>query len=332
MKKNKIIILLILIVVIIFVLMFIRNFSNNITTNHFKINVEKLAIVTPESNDIFYENVRDEYKGYKLIFISAELKNNTKENFSNLRYELSSSNNNKYNMASSYITNNEEFINNYYKINEKIFDDSTKDLLGSKNKRIIVGFMIPENELNNDTTFTLSVEPNDIKYGEVQPLEFNTNEIITSNTMKELYKEDELEKAEQTIGLAYFVSLNDWQQWTIFLEQSYNYKDDNLFTVAFTTINVFAESSNNYIGWNGRKIDDENGIKLNFDTVKAMYPDISTHIEATKNTVNAIIELYSTYTGTINSLDINKLKQIDLDIVNNIFPINEFFELEKILY
>lgn len=102
--------------------------------------------------------MKDQYNGYKLLFVSLNIVNNELTNYDNLSYNLTTSNNNSYDKATSYITDDEEFIENYYKINNKIFNDSTNDLLGNQNKRVIIGFMIPESELINDTTFTVEVE------------------------------------------------------------------------------------------------------------------------------------------------------------------------------
>lgn len=306
---------------------FIWKNYENISQKNYKIDIKKIAITTPTDDDIFYKNLKEDYNGFKLIFVSAEVINNTQQNFDNLSYKLTTSNNNKYTRASSYVTNNEEFIENYYKINNKIFNDSTEDLLGGKTKRIIVGFMIPENELINDTTFRLNIDSFDIKYEDVMNLEFNSSEIIKSNSMKELYKDDELEKAEQTLSLAYFSSLYNWQNFMAYFEIAYNYNNEKIFTTAFAAIKVFAETSDDYISWNGRKIEDENGYKLNFDKAKEFYPDIAEQIEGAKNTVNQILELYPSYNGKIKSLDKNKLLQIDSGVVNNIIKIKEFFEL-----
>lgn len=306
---------------------FIWKNYENISQKNYKIDIKKIAITTPTDDDIFYKNLKEDYNGFKLIFVSAEVINNTQQNFDNLSYKLITSNNNKYTRASSYVTNNEEFIENYYKINNKIFNDSTEDLLGGKTKRIIVGFMIPENELINDTTFRLNIDSFDIKYEDVMNLEFNSSEIIKSNSMKELYKDDELEKAEQTLSLAYFSSLYNWQNFMAYFEIAYNYNNEKIFTTAFAAIKVFAETSDDYISWNGRKIEDENGYKLNFDKAKEFYPDIAEQIEGAKNTVNQILELYPSYNGKIKSLDKNKLLQIDSGVVNNIIKIKEFFEL-----
>lgn len=306
---------------------FIWKNYENISQKNYKIDIKKIAITTPADDDIFYKNLKEDYNGFKLIFVSAEVINNTQQNFDNLSYKLTTSNNNKYTRASSYVTNNEEFIENYYKINNKIFSNSTEDLLGGKTKRIIVGFMIPENELINDTTFRLNIDSFDIKYEDVMNLEFNSSEIIKSNSMKELYKDDELEKAEQTLSLAYFSSLYNWQNSMAYFEIAYNYNNEKIFTTAFAAIKVFAETSDDYISWNGRKIEDENGYKLNFDKAKEFYPDIAEQIEGAKNTVNQILELYPSYNGKIKSLDKNKLLQIDSGVVNNIIKIKEFFEL-----
>ena len=320
MKKNKIYMILGIIFALIGILglghKFIWKISENIPQKNYKINIEKIAIATPNDDDIFYKNLKEDYNAFKLIFVSAEIKNNTQQNFDNLSYKLTTSNNNEYGRVSSYITNNEEFIENYYKINNKIFNDSTEDLLGDKNKRIIIGFMIPENELINDTKFKLTIDSFDIQYGDIK-----------SDTMKELYKEDEIEKAEQTISLAYFACLYDWQQFMGYFEIAYNYKDEKVFAASFSSIKVFAETSNNYISWNGRKIDNENGNKLNFDKAKEFYPSISEQIEGTKNTVNQILELYPSYNGKINSLDKDRLQQIDSGVVYNILKVKDFFGL-----
>lgn len=277
MKKKKVYICLGIVIILILVGLYIwTNINNfNVSKQNYKINVEKIAITTLHDDDIFYNDLRDNYKGFKLIFVSAEIKNNSQLNYDNLTYKLITSNANKYSYASSYITNNEEFIENYYKINNKIFDDSTNDLLGGKNKRIIVGFMLPESEIMNDTKFQLIIDSFDIQDNEVEKVEFYSSDITKSYTMKELYKEDEIEKAEQAISLAYFSCINDWTDWGIKLEQTYNYKYDDLFNVAFAAINAFADSSNYYYSWNGRKIDTEEGSKINFERAKELYPSIS---------------------------------------------------------
>lgn len=333
MKKNKIYIGFGISVVLVLVVLFIFGLKNkfvdifNITEKSYNINVEKVAITTLNDDDIFYDDLKDNYKGFKLIFVSANIKNNTQTNYDNLTYKLITSNNNEYGYASSSITNNKEFIENYYKINNKIFDDSTNDLLGGKNKRVIIAFMVPENEIINDTDFKLVIDSFDIENGDVENLAFNSKEIIKSYTMKELYKEEELEKAEQTMSLAYFSSVNDWKGWMIKLEQTYNAKYDSLFTVAFSAIHVFATLSDDYYIWNGKTMDNETGSKLDFEKAKEFYPSISEEIEKAKRAIDGIKSLNETYNNTINSLDKNKLQQVDSDVATSIFKINNFFEL-----
>ncbi len=325
-KKNNKLLLMLILVIIVFTTITVTNKDKNNKSNY-KINVEKIAVATLNDDDIFYDDLRDNYKGFRLLFVSAEIKNNSQTNYDNLSYKLTTSNTNEYNSASSYITKDEEFIENYYKINNKIFNDSTNDLLGGKNKRIIVGFMVPENELINDTKFKLVISSFDINEAEVEKLEFTSNEIIKSYTMKELYKEDEIEKAEQTISLAYFSSIYDWQGWMIKLEQSYNYKYDNLFDVAFSAITVFTDSANYYYSWNGRKIENEKGSKINFEKIKEFYPSLSQEINITIRALEGIKTLNTTYNKTISSLDKSTLQQVDSDIVNSIIKIKGFFEL-----
>lgn len=323
-RQSTIIILGILTVIIIALIL--KNFTND--TKNYKVNVEKVAIVTLNDDDIFYKKLKEKYKGYKLIFVSATLKNNTQENYTNLSYKLSSSNSNTYTRATSYITEDEEFIENYYKINDKIFDDSTNDLLGGKEKRIIVGFMIPEAEIINDTNFNLIISNFEINYGDAETLRFNTSEIIKSNTMKELYKDEEKERAEQTISLAYSTSINDWLGWMTKFETTYNYKYNDLFNVAFSAINAFAETTNYNYGWNGRSVKTEDGSKLDYEKAKNQYPDISKEIEGMEKTVQEIGTLYKNYNKKINNLNVKKLRQMDSDVISYICEINKYFGLK----
>lgn len=294
-------------------------------TKNYKINIEKIGVTTLNEDDIFYSNLNDNYKGYKLILVSFDLKNNTGTNYENLDYKLVTSNDNEYNVATSYVTNDIEYLENYYKINKKIFNDSTENLLGAKTKRGIIGFMIPENEINNDTNFTLIVRSFNLDENEVEKLKFNSSELAKSYTMKELYKLDEIEKAEQTISLAYLSCQNDWMTWLGKMEIAYNYKDNKSFLITFNAIKVFAESAKwNYL-WNGmnKKID---GFKLDFKKVKKFYPEISDKIELAKKGTEEMNKLSQTYNNTINSLNKDLMKKMDKDILS-FTEISNFFDL-----
>lgn len=329
-KISKLTIILIISISIIIVITGIffmnREEINNISQQkNYNVNVEKIAIATLNDDDIFYTKLKDDYNGFKLIFVSVNIKNNASTNYDNLSYKLITSNNNEYNRASSYVTDDENFIENYNKINNKIFNDSTDDLLGNENKRMIIGFMIPENEIINDTEYTLIIDSFELENGDVERIKFNSNEIIKSYTMKELYKENELERAEQTISLAYLASMNDWLTWTAYLEQAYNYQYDDLFITAFSAIKAFADSADYNYGWNGRKVETD-GYRLDFDKAKEIYPNIADEIEDAKNATNAIKELYESYDNTINSLDKKKLTEMDSNIIS-FYNIDQYFGL-----
>lgn len=325
-KKNLIILFIILALIILIIAY--QNFTKSVSSNviNYNVNVEKIGITTLNDDDIFYKYLKDTYKGYKLIFVSVNFKNNTQTNYSDLSYQLVSSNSNTYSKVRSYVTDKEEFLDNYYKINNKIFDDSTDNILGEKNKRVILGFMVSESELTNNTSFTLITKNFGMSENEIESLKFNSSDIIKSSSMLELYKDDELEKAQQTISLAYSTSINDWLGWMVKLEQTYNYKYEDLFGIAFATIHVYAESTDYSYGWNGRKID-TNGSKLDFEKSKTFYPDISSEIDYMSNAINEIKDLYNNYNKSISSLDKSKLLQMDKD-VSHILKIKDYFKLQ----
>ena len=325
-KKNLIILFIILALIILIIAY--QNFVKSVspTVINYNVNVEKVGITTPNDDDIFYKYLNDSYKGCKLIFVSVNFKNNTQNNYSDLSYKLVSSNSNTYSKVRSYVTDKEEILDNYYKINNKIFDDSTDNILGGKNKRVILGFMVSESELTNNTSFTLITKNFGMSENEIESLKFNSNDIIKSSSMLELYKDDELEKAQQTISLAYSTSTNDWLGWTIKLEQAYNYKYEDLFNVAFASINAFADSTDYNYSWNGRKINTK-GSKLEFEKAKTFYSDISSEIDYMSNAINEIKDLYNSYNQSISSLDKNKLLQMDKD-VSHIWKIKDYFELQ----
>lgn len=319
-KRNKriikVFVITISIIVIIGILNIIRlGYNETSKQKNYNVNVELISVATLNDDDIFYTKLKGEYKDFKLLFVSLDIKNNVSTNYDNLSYKLITSNNNIYNCASSYITNDEEFLENYYKINNKIFDDETEDLLGNKSKRVIMGFMVPENEITNDTVFTLQVSSFNLNEEDVEKVKFNSNDITKSYAMKELYKEEEVEKAEQTISLAYLSSINDWMGWMVKLEQTYNYQYDDLFNVAFITIKTFADSADYNYGWNGRKIE-TNGYKLDFDKAKKFYPEIADKIENVKNAIDGVKKLYKDYDKTINSLDKKELQKVDSGIIS----------------
>ena len=316
-RKFSIIAIIAVIIIIIFIAIaiFLKGKNSTSQQRNYIVNVELVSVATLNDDDIFYTKLKDQYNGYKLLFVSLNIVNNELTNYDNLSYNLTTSNNNSYDKATSYITDDEEFIENYYKINNKIFNDSTNDLLGNQNKRVIIGFMIPESELINDTTFTVEVESFYLNSQDVQKVQFNSSEIIKSYTMKELYKEDELEKAEQTISLAYLSSINNWLQWMIYLEQAYNYQYNDLFSTAFTAIKTFVDSANYGYGWNGRNVETD-GFKLDFDKAKEFYPDIANQIETAKNATIEVNELYQSYNNNINNLDKNKMQKMDSDVLS----------------
>ena len=186
--------------------------------------------------------------------------------------------------------------------------------------------MVSESELTNNTSFTLITKNFGMSENEIESLKFNSSDIIKSSSMLELYKDDELEKAQQTISLAYSTSINDWLGWMVTLEQTYNYKYEDLFGIAFATIHVYAESTDYSYGWNGRKID-TNGSKLDFEKSKTFYPDISSEIDYMSNAINEIKDLYDNYNKSISSLDKSKLLQMDKD-VSHILKIKDYFKLQ----
>lgn len=326
-KQKKIPIISIIFLIIIVILISIGLEWKNSTNQqrNYTVNVDLVSVATLNNDDVFYTKLKEQYNGYKLLFVSLNIINNVSTNYNNLSYNLTTSANNSYDKATSYITNDEDFIGNFYKINSKIFNDSTDDLLGNKNKRVIVGFMIPENELINDTTFTVEIESFYLNSQDVQKVQFNSSEIIKSNTMKELYKVDEIEKAEQTISLSYFSSLNNWMSFLMAMEQSYNYKYDDLFSSSFITIKGLVDTANYNYGWNGRNLETE-GYKLNFDKVKEFYPEIADKIESFKNATNEVNELYKNFNNTISSLDKALLMKMDSDIIS-ILDIKSYFGL-----
>ena len=324
-RKFSIIAIIAVVIIVIFIAIVLERKNNTSQQRNYIVNVELVSVATLNDDDIFYTKLKDQYNGYKLIFVSLNIINNESTNYENLSYNLTTSTNNSYDEAVSYITDDEAFIENYYKINDKIFNDSTDDLLGNKSKRVIIGFMIPENELINDTTYTLEVESFYLNSQDVQKVQFNSSEIVKSNTMKELYKEEEREKAEQTISLAYFSSLNNWMGFLMTMEQSYNYKYDDLFSASLIAIKGLVDTANYNYGWNGRNIEAE-GYKLDFDKAKEFYPEIADKIESFKNATNEVNELYSNFNNTINSLDKDLLMKMDSDIIS-FLDIKSYFGL-----
>lgn len=299
-KKKKIIIssIIVILILVISIIIFVSSKANtnteknNISTEENQNNEseKKKSNYSVTSNlhsvvkvkDDYFENQKDKkYEKYDLILVSFSLNNETNKNY-NLDYNLSTKYNNEYNNVSgSYITTTDKYlVENFLDVSGHNYIQEKK-LLGSENKHCILAYMVPQNEFKDDNVFNIDIEEWD--YAKIEPIKFKTADIIESNTLKELFLEEELELMEQKISLYntadHIINCINSQI------TAYNSNDASSLDLFLAMSIQVLKGSNFYLNWD-TQYNDNDGYKLDYSKCKELLPSLTKDIEVLENSIS----------------------------------------------
>ena len=300
------------------------NVNNKSNTNNRKYDIEStLNSVVKVGDEYFEKQKKSEYKDYELIFISFSLKNKTGKNFENIEYKLKTNNGNSYsNTSGSYITtDNPYLVEDFLKL---INHESSKEeeILGEQEKTCIIGFLIPKNEIKNENNFELEIGGANT----IQPINFRTVDIKQSDTLKELFKDTEIEEIEQRISLYYLieklVNTNNLQT------TAWNSGDVNSL-ILYISLNIECLNNKFPISWDGQYLDkNADGYKLNYEKAKQIFPEIKEDITRLENSkqglenANSVLRQYS----DIGRVNYNEFSESSAGIGLSWYNISQYFK------
>lgn len=238
-------------------------------------------------DDYFDENKDSKDKDYDLVLVTFEMVNNSAKNYSE-SIVLKTSNNNEYGTCS------EELVNEFLSTSGHSTDG---DILGNQTKRCTIPFWIPKNEMDNDTTFTISTFMNNTNYKKTS---FKNTDIKESNNLKEIFYDDEIDIATQKVALYNTAKLVK----TLLNNQSFAWNNNDIQTLHLQlNIVITLLEGKHPINWNSQISD--NGYSIEFNKCKEYFPSL-------ENDINTILQ----------SKDIQKSASESLEKYNRLNAIN----------
>lgn len=278
MKKKTAIILSILVVLITILILVLSSMINNEAREKAYDVSATIYSIVKVSDSYFEEQKKNEYKDYDLVFVSFSLKNNTGKNLENINYKLKTSNQNTYsNTSGGYITkDNPYLVENFLKVIGHSYNKEEK-ILGKEEKRVIIGFMLPKNELKNGNDFKVEIT----EQANIQALSFKNEDIKNSQTLKELFLDNEIEEIEQKISLYYLaenvINLQKLQA------DSWNARHVEGVKLYLTLSTQCFETKFSRT-WDGQFVEEGiKGYKINFERAKELLPEIKNNIMELEN-------------------------------------------------